>query len=125
MKAHARRWGSRRARPLGSTVGTGWQAGCWNSTKKQPPDVQRMAAGRRERAISNRRYPARTAASGMPSLVPRSAPAWLTDPAVSALSRMHVSPNMLTLAGVAGNIVAGVLAAAGAVLAAWHPGPVP
>ena len=54
----------------------------------------------------------------MPSILPRSAPAWLTDPAVSALSRMHVSPNMLTLAGVAGNIVAGVLAAAGEFLAA-------
>jgi len=49
----------------------------------------------------------------MPSLLPPSAPAWLTDPAVNALSRLHVSPNMLTVAGVAGNAAAGVLAAAG------------
>lgn len=49
----------------------------------------------------------------MPSLLPRSAPAWLTDPAVDLLHRLGVTPNMLTLAGVAGNAGAGVLAGYG------------
>ncbi len=49
----------------------------------------------------------------MPALLPRSAPAWLTDPAVSALARLGVTPNMLTLAGVLGNTGAAVLAGYG------------
>ena len=49
----------------------------------------------------------------MPSLMPRKAPAWLTEPAVGVLSRLGVTPNMLTVAGVAGNAGAGVLAASG------------
>ena len=54
----------------------------------------------------------------MPALVPRSAPAWLTDPAVSFLARLGVTPNMLTLAGVLGNAGAAVLAGYGEFLAA-------
>jgi len=54
----------------------------------------------------------------MPALTPRSAPKWLTDPAVSALSRLGVTPNMLTLAGFGGNVGAAVLAADGRFLAA-------
>jgi CDP-diacylglycerol--glycerol-3-phosphate 3-phosphatidyltransferase len=46
-------------------------------------------------------------------LIPRTAPKWLTEPAVSVLSRLGVSPNMLTLFGVLGNAGAGVLAASG------------
>lgn len=49
----------------------------------------------------------------MPSLLPRSAPAWLTDPIVGVLHRAGVTPNMLTFAGVAGNIGAAVLAGYG------------
>lgn len=49
----------------------------------------------------------------MPSLMPRKAPDWLTEPAVGVLSRLGVTPNMLTLVGVLGNVVAGVLAASG------------
>ena len=49
----------------------------------------------------------------MPSLIPRTAPKWLTEPAVSVLSRLGISPNMLTLFGVLGNVGAGVLAASG------------
>jgi CDP-diacylglycerol--glycerol-3-phosphate 3-phosphatidyltransferase len=49
----------------------------------------------------------------MPSLIPRTAPKWLTEPAVSVLSRLGVSPNMLTLFGVLGNVGAGVLTASG------------
>lgn len=49
----------------------------------------------------------------MPSLLPRSAPSWLTDPIVDALNRMRITPNMLTLAGVAGNAGAAVLAGYG------------
>lgn len=49
----------------------------------------------------------------MPSLLPRSAPAWLTDPIVDVLHRLGVTPNMLTIAGVAGNAGAGVLAGYG------------
>jgi CDP-diacylglycerol---glycerol-3-phosphate 3-phosphatidyltransferase len=54
----------------------------------------------------------------MPALLPRSAPSWATDPIVDALARLGVTPNMLTLAGVAGNMGAGVLAASGEFLAA-------
>ncbi|MCH8200491.1 MAG: CDP-alcohol phosphatidyltransferase family protein [Chloroflexi bacterium] len=54
----------------------------------------------------------------MPALTPRSAPKWLTDPAVSVLSRLGVTPNMLTLFGFAGNVGAAVLAADGRFLAA-------
>ncbi|MDO8617142.1 MAG: CDP-alcohol phosphatidyltransferase family protein [Dehalococcoidia bacterium] len=50
--------------------------------------------------------------------MPRSAPAWLTDPAVSFLARLGVTPNMLTLAGVLGNAGAAVLAGYGEFLAA-------
>ena len=49
----------------------------------------------------------------MPALLPRRPPAWLTDPAVSLLSRLGVTPNMLTVAGVAGNAGGGVLCATG------------
>ncbi len=54
----------------------------------------------------------------MPALTPRSAPKWITDPAVNALSRLGVTPNMLTLAGFGGNVGAAVLAADGRFLAA-------
>jgi CDP-diacylglycerol--glycerol-3-phosphate 3-phosphatidyltransferase len=49
----------------------------------------------------------------MPALLPRSAPRWLIDPAVDLLARSGVTPNMLTVGGVAGNGVAAVLCAAG------------
>src|SRR3990172_200029 len=45
--------------------------------------------------------------------MPRKAPAWLTEPAVRVLSRLGVTPNMLTLVGVLGNVGAAVLAASG------------
>ncbi len=54
----------------------------------------------------------------MPALTPRSAPKWLTDPAVNVLSRLGVTPNMLTLFGFAGNVGAAVLAANGRFLEA-------
>jgi CDP-diacylglycerol--glycerol-3-phosphate 3-phosphatidyltransferase len=54
----------------------------------------------------------------MPALLPRRAPAWLVDPAVSALSRLGVTPNMLTLLGVLGNVGAAVLAGYGYFLSA-------
>jgi len=54
----------------------------------------------------------------MPALTPRSAPKWVTDPAVNVLSRLGVTPNMLTLLGFAGNVGAAVLAADGRFLAA-------
>lgn len=54
----------------------------------------------------------------MPALLPRSAPRWATDPIVDALDRLGVTPNMLTLAGVAGNVVAAILAGSGEFLAA-------
>lgn len=54
----------------------------------------------------------------MPALLPRSAPRWATDPIVDALARIGVTPNMLTLAGVAGNLIAAILAGSGAFLAA-------
>ena len=49
----------------------------------------------------------------MSRLLPRSAPRWLTDPIVGALSKVGVTPNMLTLAGVLGNAGAAFLAARG------------
>lgn len=54
----------------------------------------------------------------MPSLLPRSAPPWLTGLPVAILRRLGVTPNMLTAAGVLGNVGAGVLAARGEFLAA-------
>src|SRR3990172_4620666 len=45
--------------------------------------------------------------------MPRKAPAWLTEPAVGVLSRLGVTPNMLPLVGVLGNVGAGGLAASG------------
>jgi CDP-diacylglycerol--glycerol-3-phosphate 3-phosphatidyltransferase len=54
----------------------------------------------------------------MPAIFPSSAPRWLTDPAVRALDRLGVTPNMITALGVAGNIAAGVLAGFGEFLAA-------
>ncbi len=49
----------------------------------------------------------------MPALLPRSAPGWLVDPPVNLLARLRVTPNMLTVAGVLGNIGAGILAGYG------------
>ncbi|HUF53465.1 MAG TPA: CDP-alcohol phosphatidyltransferase family protein [Dehalococcoidia bacterium] len=54
----------------------------------------------------------------MPALTPRSAPKWLVDPAVGALSRIGITPNMLTVFGFAGNVGAAVLAAHGEFLLA-------
>ena len=54
----------------------------------------------------------------MPTLVPRSAPRWFTDPIVDLLARASVTPNMLTIVGVAGNILAAVLAGSGEFVAA-------
>ncbi len=54
----------------------------------------------------------------MPSLLPRSAPGWLTGPPVALLSRLGVTPNMLTAAGLLGNLGAAFLAARGEFLAA-------
>jgi phosphatidylglycerophosphate synthase len=54
----------------------------------------------------------------MPVLLPRSAPRWATDPIVDALARVGVTPNMLTVAGVAGNLIAAILAGSGEFLAA-------
>ena len=54
----------------------------------------------------------------MPMLLPRSAPRWFTDPIVELLARSGVTPNMLTIAGVAGNVVAAVLAGSGEFVAA-------
>ena len=54
----------------------------------------------------------------MPMLLPRSAPRWFTDPIVELLARAGVTPNMLTIAGVAGNVVAAVLAGSGEFVAA-------
>jgi CDP-diacylglycerol--glycerol-3-phosphate 3-phosphatidyltransferase len=45
--------------------------------------------------------------------IPRSAPGWLTDPVVRPLARIGVTPNMLTVLGLLGNIGAAVLAAEG------------
>lgn len=49
----------------------------------------------------------------MSRLLPHSAPRWLIDPIVGALSKVGVTPNMLTLAGVLGNAGAAFLAARG------------
>ncbi len=49
----------------------------------------------------------------MPSLLPRSAPLWLTGPVVGVLARLGISPNILTTIGVLGNLAAAVLAARG------------
>ena len=49
----------------------------------------------------------------MSRLLPRSAPRWLTDPIVDLLARAGVTPNMLTAAGLLGNLGAAVLAAYG------------
>lgn len=49
----------------------------------------------------------------MPSLLPRRPPAWFVDPAVSFLAGLGVTPNMLTVFGVLGNVAAAVLAAVG------------
>jgi CDP-diacylglycerol--glycerol-3-phosphate 3-phosphatidyltransferase len=54
----------------------------------------------------------------MPISLPRKAPTWLTDPAVSVFSRLGVTPNMLSALGLAGNVVAAVLAASGEFAAA-------
>src|SRR3989475_8209080 len=54
----------------------------------------------------------------MPTLLPRSAPRWFTDPIVDWLARAGVTPNMLTVAGVAGNVVAAVLVGRGEFVAA-------
>src|SRR4029453_8052577 len=54
----------------------------------------------------------------MPTLLPKSAPRWFTDPLVDFLARAGVTPNMLTIAGVAGNLIAAVLAANGQFLPA-------
>src|SRR5439155_14984050 len=54
----------------------------------------------------------------MPTLVPRSAPRWFTDPIVDLLARAGVTPNMLTIMGAGGNILAAVLAGSGEFLAA-------
>lgn len=51
-------------------------------------------------------------------MMPRKAPAWLTEPAVGVLSRLGVTPNMLTAAGALGNMAAAVLAANGEFLPA-------
>jgi CDP-diacylglycerol--glycerol-3-phosphate 3-phosphatidyltransferase len=50
--------------------------------------------------------------------LPRSAPAWLTDPVVNVLAKLGATPNMLTVAGVVGNGAAGVLCANGEFLLA-------
>jgi CDP-diacylglycerol--glycerol-3-phosphate 3-phosphatidyltransferase len=50
--------------------------------------------------------------------LPRSAPAWITDPVIRPLARMGVTPNMLTVLGLAGNLVAAALAADGRFAAA-------
>ncbi len=49
----------------------------------------------------------------MSGLLPRSAPRWFTDPIVDLLARTGVTPNMLTAAGLVGNLGAAVLAAYG------------
>jgi CDP-diacylglycerol---glycerol-3-phosphate 3-phosphatidyltransferase len=45
--------------------------------------------------------------------LPRSAPGWVTDPVVKPLARIGVTPNMLTVLGLLGNIGAAFLAAGG------------
>lgn len=53
----------------------------------------------------------------MPSLLPRSVPRRLTDPIVNPLARLGVTPNLLTLVGVLGNVGAAVLVGRGQFLA--------
>lgn len=50
--------------------------------------------------------------------LPRSAPSWLTEPVVRPLAKLGVTPNMLTVLGVLGNVGAGALAANGEFLLA-------
>jgi CDP-diacylglycerol--glycerol-3-phosphate 3-phosphatidyltransferase len=50
--------------------------------------------------------------------IPRSAPKWVTDPVVRPLARLGVTPNMVTVLGLAGNIGAAALAADGRFLLA-------
>lgn len=45
--------------------------------------------------------------------LPRSAPKWITEPVVRPLAKLGVTPNMLTVLGVLGNIGAGALCANG------------
>jgi CDP-diacylglycerol--glycerol-3-phosphate 3-phosphatidyltransferase len=45
--------------------------------------------------------------------LPRSAPRWITEPVVRPLAKLGVTPNMLTVLGVLGNIGAGALCANG------------
>jgi CDP-diacylglycerol--glycerol-3-phosphate 3-phosphatidyltransferase len=45
--------------------------------------------------------------------LPRSAPKWVTEPVVRPLAKLGVTPNMLTVLGVLGNIGAGALCANG------------
>ncbi|MEK7247225.1 MAG: CDP-alcohol phosphatidyltransferase family protein [Chloroflexota bacterium] len=45
--------------------------------------------------------------------LPRSAPKWITEPVVRPLAKLGVTPNMLTVVGVLGNVGAGVLSANG------------
>ncbi len=55
--------------------------------------------------------------------MPRKAPGWLTEPAVGVLSRLGVTPNLLTLTGVLGNVglaASPVLAAIVAVRWGWR-----
>jgi CDP-diacylglycerol---glycerol-3-phosphate 3-phosphatidyltransferase len=54
----------------------------------------------------------------MPALLPRSGPRWFIDPIVDLVARAGVTPNMLTIVGVVGNILAAVLAGSGEFLAA-------
>lgn len=54
----------------------------------------------------------------MSSLLPRSVPSRLTDPLVSLLARLGVSPNALTMVGVLGNAGAAVLCGRGQFLPA-------
>jgi len=53
----------------------------------------------------------------MPSLLPRSIPQRFTDPIINPLARLGVTPNLLTLLGVLGNLGAAVLIARGQFLA--------
>jgi len=62
--------------------------------------------------------PSNVARSKPFALLPHSVPRRLTDPIVSVLARIGVSPNHLTLLGFAGNVGAAVLAARGEFLAA-------
>lgn len=63
----------------------------------------------------SRLWPAETATDSpnVPSLIPHSAPAWFTNPIVDALHRLGITPNMLTIVGVAGNVGAGIAAGYG------------